>query len=81
MSGQVLFETSDRRGAVWRLEIDEYGGKPRANFRKWFWHGESETWRPTREGVTFAMSGLSDLRASLDSLDALPAPTGLENLK
>jgi len=58
MSAAALFEQR-QRGEVWRLEVTEYQGRTFANFRKWFWSGE--TLKPTREGVTFPLDRLADL--------------------
>lgn len=71
MSAVVLFEQS-QRGEVWRLEVTEYQGRTFANFRKWFPSGD--TFKPTREGVTFSIDRLADLAGAAG--DYLAAQNG-----
>ncbi len=67
----MLFEQR-HRGEVWRLEVTEHQGRTFANFRKWFWSGD--TLKPTREGVTFPLDRLADLAGAAG--DYLAAQNG-----
>ena len=58
----LLFEQG-HRGDVWRLEVCEHEGRIFANWRKWYWDGD--TMRPTRQGITLPVPRLADLHEAL----------------
>ena len=63
MSDIVIFEHS-HRGEPWRLVVSEYQGRRFANFRKWYW--SADDLKPAREGCTFPLKRLADLRDAID---------------
>ena len=62
-SRTVLLFEQVHRGDVWRLEVCEHEGRIFANWRKWYWDGD--TLRPTRQGVTLPVPRLADLHEAL----------------
>lgn len=77
MSSAILFE-QPYRGDVWRLEVASHDGRMFANWRKWYWDGD--TLKPTRQGVTFSLERLSELQATVTAYFAGEAPGGLPSV-
>jgi hypothetical protein len=71
----VLFETPARAGNKWRLEVCHYNGRRFANWRRW-WRDKDGFWRPTRQGVTFPLERLSELRAAIEGFEATHRSSG-----
>jgi hypothetical protein len=63
VSGQVLFERRKRNGAVVRVEIANYKGRPFLNIREWAERGGELL--PTRKGVTVPLDAMRDLGKAL----------------
>jgi hypothetical protein len=73
-----LFETPERGGNLWRLEVVQHKGRTFANWRKWWRDGAGEL-RPTKQGVTFPPERLSELLAALEAWRDANALSGPEN--
>jgi hypothetical protein len=74
----LLFETAERGGTVWRLEVVHHNGRTFANWRKW-WRDGAGQWKPTLQGGTFPPERLSDLRRNIEAWEAGDALSGPEN--
>ncbi|MFN3371037.1 MAG: PC4/YdbC family ssDNA-binding protein [Sphingomonadaceae bacterium] len=71
----LLFETRDRNGCLWRLEVAHHEGRTFANWRRW-WRDADGMLKPTRQGVTFPPGQLLELLAALEAWRDGKAPTG-----
>jgi hypothetical protein len=74
----VIWETPERRGCLWRLEVAQHNGRTFANWRKW-WRDADGVLKPTKQGVTFALELLVDLNDAVDGWLASNVPSGPEN--
>jgi hypothetical protein len=77
MSGP-LFETPERGGNLWRLEVVQHNGRTFANWRKW-WRDADGQLKPTKQGVTFPPERLLELLAALIAWSEGNALSGPEN--
>ena len=75
--GTILFE-QPHRGDVWRLQLSEWKGEQRLNWRKWYWSGDEL--KPGKEGCTIPVERLSDLTAALMAHHGLTVPPSLGSL-
>jgi hypothetical protein len=73
-----LFETTERGGNLWRLEVVQHNGRTFANWRKW-WRDADGVLKPTKQGVTFPPERLSELRRAVAAWEADNTPDGPEN--
>ena len=80
MSGAVLFETAERGGNLWRLEVVTFDRRTFASCRLW-WRDKAGELRPGKRGYgfTFPPERLSELRRAIAEWEADNAPSGPEN--
>lgn len=74
----VLFETPERGGCLWRLEVAHHNGRTFANWRKW-WRDAAGELKPTKQGGTFPPERLLELLAALQAWRDANALSGPEN--
>jgi hypothetical protein len=63
VTGRPLFEHHKRNGAIVRVEMDNYKGRPFLNIREWAERGGELL--PTRKGVTVPLYVMRDLGRAL----------------
>ena len=73
-----LFETPERRGNLWRLEVVQHNGRTFANWRMW-WRDAEGVLKPSRQGVTFPPEQLLELLTALEAWREGHALSGPEN--
>ena len=73
-----LFETAERGGCLWRLEVAHHNGRTFANWRKW-WRDADGVLKPTRQGVTFPPEQLVDISDAIDAWMADNVPSWPHN--
>ena len=75
-----LFETPERGGHLWRLEVVTYQGRTFANWRMWWRDKESGDLKPggRDKGVTFPPERLLELLAALEAWRDANALSGPE---
>ena len=65
-----------------RVSVQEFKGRPVLNIRRWIWiepydSDDEAEWRPTKQGVAFAVEYLPDLIAALQEAEAHARAAGL----
>jgi hypothetical protein len=73
-----LFETPERAGSLWRLEVVTHGGRTFANWRMW-WRDAEGVLKPSRQGVTFPPERLLELLTALHAWSEGHALSGPDN--
>jgi hypothetical protein len=72
-----LFETRERAGCLWRLEVVHHNGRTFANWRRW-WRDADGVLKPTKQGGTFPPERLLELLAALEAWRDANALSGPE---
>ena len=74
----VIWETPERRGCLWRLEVARHKGRTFVNWRMW-WRNADGVLKPSRQGVTFPPERLLELLAAVLAWRDANALSGPEN--